>query len=195
MKALFAALAAMRPAVKHRLTETGLIAPTLQMLIRRHYSDVDGEEDYLSAKAHPVVFNGKKIGLEGMVEQAQSLRADSLPPLVGLHVERETFDPGRERRFTTPSAIARNHVGETPHRMRVSAESSFDVNERNLRFKWVLLRGNPKHTRIEPTNDNASKARIEIEPQQQRLDIGVFAHNGAHWSAPAIISVKPASAK
>lgn len=42
-------LAAFRPDTKARLTETGLIAPTVQMVYRRARNDVLSREAYLRA--------------------------------------------------------------------------------------------------------------------------------------------------
>ena len=84
--------------------------------------------------------------------------------------------------------------------MLVSAEETRDPNGRELAFHWRLLQGDPAKVRIEPL-DGGARARItldwhdpfEISEQDpvvtSRVDIGVFADNGAHDSAPAIVSV------
>jgi hypothetical protein len=83
--------------------------------------------------------------------------------------------------------------------MLVSAEDSRDVNGRPLTFHWRLLQGDPSRVTIEPEGDG-SRARITIawhdrlavsadDPQPTaRVDVGVFANNGVHDSAPAILS-------
>ena len=66
-------------------------------------------------------------------------------------------------------------------------------------FHWALLQGDPAKVRIEPLDDGRSARvtldwhdpfRISEENDQitSRVDIGVFAHNGVHDSAPAILS-------
>ena len=188
MEALFATLAAFPPETKDRLTQHGLIAPALQMLLRRHYSDVSSDENYLSARAHPVIFNGEKVGIEGMVEAAQRMRADRVPLVVRLEILEEDFEPG-QKLFTTPGAVARTVPdGGGPHTMALSAAASFDANDRDLRLRWVMLRGDPERTRIKLTRQSPQRAKLTFAQQTGRTDIAVFAHNGACWSAPAIVS-------
>jgi hypothetical protein len=67
MRALVDMLAAMRPETKTRLRESGLLAPALQMLLRRNMRGVDSDEDYLSGLAHPSAFEGERIDLDRML--------------------------------------------------------------------------------------------------------------------------------
>ena len=83
--------------------------------------------------------------------------------------------------------------------MQVSAAETVDPNGRELGFEWRLLQGDPERVRIEPAADGRS-ARITLDWQEPfrisddnpltsaRVDIGVFASNGVHDSAPAILS-------
>jgi hypothetical protein len=83
--------------------------------------------------------------------------------------------------------------------MVVSAEDSRDANDRPLEFNWQLLQGDPERVTIEPLEGGA-RARItldwhdpfpiseEVPLETARVDIGVFANNGVHDSAPAILS-------
>jgi len=192
MEALFAALAAMRPDVKAHLTETGRIAPVLQRLLRRHYEGVETEADYLTARAHPVVFHGGKIDLEGMVQGAQAMTRGGIPPGVRLEILGE--DAGAAARFTTPAAIARTlHAGGAALAMRVRAAPAAAPEGPPLRWRWVVLRGDPARTRIQTSGPGGREAALHIDPQPGRVDIGVFAARAdSGWSAPAIISVETA---
>lgn len=198
MEALFATLAAFPPDTKKNLAEHTLIAPTLQMLLRRHYDGIANESEYLGGKAHPVVFKQNSLGIEAMVESAHAMTPDCLPPLAKLSVIEEEFETGGsdERWFTTPNAIARLvRDPEATRTARISALDSLDAHGRELSWKWVLLRGAPESTSIEPLDEAGSQALITFKPQPERVDIAVFATNGTYWSAPAIISCKylPAS--
>src|SRR5690606_24933146 len=106
-----------------------------------------------------------------------------------------------EQLFDTPGAIARVWRSTAGRRsMTVSADNSRDVNDRPLTFQWHLLQGDPDKVRIEPAEDGIS-ARITIDWHEpfriseetpvtaSRVDIGVFANNGVHDSAPAIVSI------
>jgi hypothetical protein len=188
MESLFATLAAFRPETKDRLTQHGLIAPTLQMLLRRHYAGVASDEDYLSARAHPVIFSGEKVGMEGMVEAAQGMAADAVPAVVRLEVREEDANPD-DQLFTTPGAIARIAPQDgLPGTVEISAAGSFDANGRDLRLRWIVLHGDPKDASIELTDETGRGAKLIFARRSGRTDIAVFAHNGAFWSAPAIVS-------
>ena len=104
--------------------------------------------------------------------------------------------------FDTPSAIARVWRSRAGRRsLLVSAADTVDPNGRRLRFHWALLRGDPARVRITPLGPRGRQARIEVDWQDpqptpgapditsHRVDIGVFANNGTHDSAPAFISI------
>ena len=193
LESLFAALAAFRPPVKHALTDHRTIAPVLQMLLRRNYDGVETDEQYLSSKAHPVIFDSNKVDIAGMVRHAQAITPNALVPVVRLRVQDETFreaDPD-ERLFTTPGAIARRIPKGQTRTMTVNANDTLDFGGASLAWRWVLLRGDPERTTITADEPPAPEATITVDSQPTRVDIGVFANNGRHWSPPAIISVNP----
>ena len=210
LEAVAMILAAFQPETKARLVEEGLIAPTVQFVFRRSQRSVLSREDYFSGLAHPSVFPAYEIGLARMVSLANAITPDAIPPMVRLGVleedlAREGLDFfGRglsEQFFDTPSAIGRVWRGRDYTRtMVISAEDTVDPNDRPLTFHWRLLRGDPDRVRITPLG-NGERARIEIDWQaprpvaeespvlSARVDIGVFAKNGVHDSAPAILSM------
>jgi hypothetical protein len=211
LEALAMILAALRPDTKAVLRDTGLIAPTVQMVYRRARVGVRSRDAYLSGAAHPSVFRASDIALARMVSLANAIRPDGVPPMVRLQVLQESvavegvdyFGTGlSEVLFDTASAIARiwrSRVGRRS--MVVTAADTVDPNGRDLRFDWVLLRGDPDRVRITPLTSDGRYAQIEMDWQDprpapgspdilsHRIDIGVFANNGAHDSAPAFVSV------
>ncbi|WP_299850477.1 hypothetical protein [uncultured Roseovarius sp.] len=208
MRALFMAVAALSPDTQQALQEKNLVAPTLQMILRRSQKAIYSREAYLSGRAHPTVFSKKDLVPERMVTLASSLKPEEIPPMIVLTVEEEDFGSEAglaslsEKLFDTPSAIARVWRGfEFSKRMMVSAGKTADPNGHTLKFSWVLLRGDPNRVRIAPIGESGAKAEITVEwhdtrqimPSQKRLthrvDIGVFAWNGFHDSAPALISI------
>lgn len=211
LEALALILAAFRPDTKAALRETGLLAPTVQMVYRRGQDAARTREGYLSGAAHPSVFTAEGLNPARMVALANAITPDAIPPVVLLDVLEETvavegrdhFGAGLdERLFDTPSAIARVWRSSAPERtMVVSAAGARDPNGRPLRFEWRLLRGDPDRVRIEPLDAAGTAARITIGWQvprpvpgrpdigSARVDIGVFADNGVHLSAPAFVSV------
>ncbi|HDR28508.1 hypothetical protein [Rhodovulum sp.] len=196
------------------LRDHGLVAPAVQMILRRNLATVGGREEYLSGRAHPAAFEPGQIRIGRMVAQAAGMRADEIPPMVRLRVIDEGFrqEAGLagldERLFDTPSAIARIWRDfDWQREMILSAEETADPNGRPLRFDWRLLAGDPGRVRIEPLDPEGRRARIVIDwhdpwtlpapgggdeydsRRHARVDIGVFAHNGAQDSAPGFVTV------
>lgn len=208
MQALAMTLAALPVETREFLREKRLIAPTLQMILRRNQTATYRLEQYLSPAAHPTVFERKNLQPERMVAMAADLKPADIPPMVRLAVEQEDFSEAAglaglsEHLFDTPSAIARVWRSEAYSReMIVTADKTQDPNDLPLTFKWVLLRGDPAKVRIKLLDDTGQKARIEIDWHEarpinpmtdrmtDRVDVGVFAWNGVNYSAPAFISV------
>lgn len=208
IRAMLMALAAMTPETQKKLQDKNLIAPTLQMIMRRSLRAVYSREAYMTGFAHPTVFSKKQLAPERMVSLAASLKPDEIPPMIYMEVEEEDFaeEAGlgnlSEILFDTPSAIARIwRSTDYTRRMVVSAGKTADPNGHELKFTWVVLRGDPDRVRISPIGDKGAKAEISIDwhdtwkivPTSKRLanrvDIGVFAWNGFNDSAPAIISI------
>ena len=210
LDAVACTLAAFRPEVKRKLTKAGTLMPTVQMILRSCYKSGVEPADYRNGETHPTVFDGKKIDVLKMVKMAHRIKLDETPPMVQLRVieedepvvGRDYFAPApRQKLFTTPSAIARVHR-TTRHtfRMVVSAEGSRDLDGRKLTWHWKVLRGDADAITIRPLNDDRSiaelivpyHARRPVRPnspmESSRVDIGVFAHNGKHYSAPGFVS-------
>ncbi|SIO48408.1 hypothetical protein SAMN05444722_2533 [Rhodovulum sp. ES.010] len=213
LSAIALTLAAFPAETFAKLREERLVTPTVQMILRRNLAGVSSRGDYLSGGAHPVVFAAGQLRTGRMVALAADMRPGDIPPVVRLEVVEESFTPaaglaGRnERFFDTTSAIARIWRGfRGRNAMVVSAADTTDPNGRALRFEWRLLQGDPARVRIEPLDEEGRRARITVdwhdpvsEPTpggeghetrlRSRVDIGVFAHNGVHDSAPGFVSI------
>lgn len=210
LEAVAMILAAYRPDTKDRLREEGLIVPTTQMVFRRSLQTVRSREDYFGAAGQAAAFEGYDINLARMVSLANSIRPGDIPPQVRIRVTAEElgtegidyFGEGlSEQLFDTPAAIARVWRSRARSReIALSADETRDPNGRPLRFEWRLLQGDPDHVRITPSEDGRA-ATVSLDWQEpfaiskdnptrsSRVDIGVFASNGVHDSAPAILSV------
>lgn len=211
LEALAMILAAFRPETKKFLHENQLLACTVQMIFRRGLSPVLSREVYLSGQAHPSVIPGNQINLTRMVQLANAVTPETVPPMVRLAVLSETeaiegidyFGEGlSERLLDTPAAIARIWRSQAHSRsMVVSVEATRDPNGREPAFFWRVLRGDPARTRIEPLDDRGLRARVTVDWQlprpvpghpdirSNRVDIGVFARSGDHDSTPGLISI------
>ncbi len=211
MDAVAATLAAFRPEVKRRLTRSGLLMPTIQMIFRASTKHIDYPAEYLTGKAHPTAFKGHHVDGEAMVKMAHGITPDVLPPMVQIEVTDEDeavegvdyFDRDKsEVLFDTPCAVARiaRSVTKRTRRMVVTAGGSYDPKGLPLKYHWVLLRGDPEKVRIRKLNNEGSQVELLIEPhglrrvrgakiESPRVDVGAFVHNGTYYSAPAFVCV------
>jgi hypothetical protein len=203
-------LAAFRPEVKKRLIQSGLLMPSIQMILRATQKDLANSKEYLTGKAHPTVFQGSKINVMAMVEMAHGITLSNLPPIVWIRTVREDtpangtdyFEPERtENLADTPGAIARIFRGSSlVRKITVSAEDSRDLNNRPLSYYWAVLRGDASRIKINYLNPSRSIAEITVpyherrpiedgsSMESNRVDIGVFVHNGAYYSPPSFIT-------
>ena len=208
LQAIRAILAAFARDTKARLIEERLIAPMLQQVFRRGQKAIAGDPAaYMSGRAHPSAFRGEDIDLATMIRLAQALRPETIPPMVRLALRRES-KPGPvfadrlgERLFDTPGAIARVWRGAAAIRVYEIEAQAKDPNGRKLGFHWRILRGDPGRIRIEPLDETGARVRVTLgwhEPSpvpgrpeipSARVDIAVFADNGAELSAPAFFSM------
>jgi hypothetical protein len=212
LQAIAATLAAFRPEVKAKLIQAELLMPTFQMILRMSNQGVQDDQVYLSQRAHPTVFEGKQLDILKMIQMAQAIELGEIPPMIQLQVieEKENtvgkdyFEPPQivsEQLADTPAVIARIVRGPQYVRsMVVSAQQSFDVNNRDLTWHWVVLRGDREKIEILPQNDSQSvvELRVPYHPRRpisagssllsNRADIGVFVHNGHYFSAPGFIT-------
>ncbi len=210
MQAIPFTLAAFRPEVKKKLVETGLLMPTLQMIFRSTNKHLKDPQEYLTGKAHPAVFEGSWVNDLEMVKLAHAIQPGSIPPMVQLKVQEEDQPaPGgdyfevqaTEKLADTPASISRIFRGKDYRRqMVVSAKGSYDVIKRPLKYHWVILRGDPKRITIKALGKDGSRAEIVVACHERRpiapgsamesnrVDIGVFVHNGAYYSAPGFIT-------
>lgn len=207
LRAVQSILAAFRPEVKAKLVEEKLIAPMVQQIFRRGQNGL-GEGGYSGPQAHPSVFRAEDIDVAEMIRLAQELKADEIPPMVTVRMLREAppdpsiFADGlTEVLFDTPAAIARVWRGAQARRQFEIEAQAEDPNGRPVTFHWKVVRGNPTHIAVEPLGETAARVRITLSWQEPmpvpgrseltspRVDIAVFANNGAQLSAPAFFSM------
>jgi YD repeat-containing protein len=210
LHAVACTLAAFQPLARDKLVETRLLMPAVQMIFRRSNKQVASDEDYLTGKAHPPVFQGDQIDVERMVRLAHEIKPDEIPPMIQLQVVKEDefvrgihyFEPvPTEKLFDTPAAIARVWRSTArERRMIVTAATSYDANSRPLKYHWAVLQGRPERIDIKPLKEDGSLVEIRLQWHERfpiaegakmetnRIDIGAFVHNGCYYSAPALVT-------
>jgi YD repeat-containing protein len=209
LNAVAATIAALRPETQQFLVDKRLLMPTVQMIFRSCRKPVVGRDEYLSGLAHPPVFDGETLDVERMVRMAHDLEPTDVPPLVRLAVEEEYlgrpgidyFEAGPgEKLFDTVAAVARvARSARERRRMVASVAATEDPNGKPLSFVWRLLHGDPERVQIKPLDPLGTRAEILVDWHPRavyrgsdlpsaRVDVGVFADNGSHLSAPAFLS-------
>jgi len=210
LRAVASILAAFRPDVKNYLRQNRLVMPTVQMIFRRGQKLVETGADYLSATAHPVVFKSEDIDLMKMIGLANRLTIEDIPPMVRLKVIEESGPlPDKdgfvkllsEILFDTPSAIARVvRASAYEKRMVISAEQTKASAGQKFEYHWVVLNGDADRIKINSRNEAGSVVEViipwherhnvrgNLEMTTDRVEIGVFVHNGTYFSAPAFIN-------
>ncbi len=213
LRAILATIAAFPPDTQKQLIEHRLLIPTVQHILRRHNRVVADDTDYLSGKAHPVVFDSSFLDEEKMVRAANAMLPGAIPPVALLEVREETtFDAGAHfferqtpqpwRLADTPVSVARVFLGNTAeYRFTISAAKSLDLKNRPRKLRVVVLQGDPALVRIESEPESPlTRVAIRWQPpalttrpgaavRSHRVDVGFFIDNGVTLSAPAILSV------
>ncbi len=209
LQALLSAAAALPPDTQKLLIEKKLLMPTLQSIFRRSNKMVQTPEDYFTGKAHPPVFDSTQIDEEKMVRIAHEMTPEKIPPLVLLQVIEETKIEAGKNYFElpgaypwqlsdTPVSIARVLRGnEAEHGLLIGFDKTLNLVKAPLQMRATVLQGDPRFVRIESApGGNVMRLRVRWQPpviaatgiRSHRIDIGIFADNGASISAPAIIS-------
>ncbi|MDZ4402153.1 hypothetical protein [Prosthecobacter sp.] len=209
LQALLSTAAAFRPETQKLLIEKRLLMPTLQSIFRRSNKMIQVPEDYFTGKAHPPVFDGTQIDEEKMVRIAHDMTPEKIPPLVLLQViEESKIEAGKNffelpgpypwQLSDTPVSIARILRGnEAEHGMLIGFEKTLNLTKSPLQMRATVLQGDPRFVRIESApGGNVMRLRVRWQPpvftasgiRSHRIDIGIFADNGASISAPSIVS-------
>lgn len=200
------ALAAMRPETKDALVARGLVAPTLQYLLRMAQTNVAERADYLSPRAHPTVFDGTAIDTLRLATLAHSIETNALPPLaplrivsdasMGLVPGRDYDDPRGERVFDSPFAVARVWRAPRETRRMVLAAPSGGAG---LRYHWFVGQGDPDKFSILELAPGGRKVEITVTRHESpfetpfgvkscRADVICVADDGTHFSPPSFVT-------
>lgn len=211
MKAALLTLAALRPDVRAELQQTGRLMEITQWILRRSLKFIDpAGMQYLTGRAHPVVFQEADLDTERMVQLAHSLTLQQVPAIPRLSVVSEDsgtpdvdYFSGQLNEVSLNSPIALGRIYRTlqpARRMTVEVSPEKLQAGRSLQIHWVILQSGPGQVSISPLNDDRSRAEITVNwgpafdvPWQpglksRRVDVGVFIDDGVSVSLPAIIS-------
>ena len=215
LRALFSALSAFTPETQAFLAQSGRLAPTLNFLLRWTQTHFETKEDYFTGAAHRPALDGARIDANAMTRLAHEMTTNSIPPLVGVRLESapptarqgvECFDlNGGELALLTP--VSGSFIMRGPAQKRSFKFAAFALPPGvtdTMEYRWAVLQGPAGHVEITPLNADNTEVEVTLthppavpwreNPDNEdsmptsRVDIGVFANNGAHWSPPAILS-------
>jgi len=183
------------PAVKREIVRRGLLAPTIQTLIRKSLRNVTNDVDYLGPKAHPTAFPAGAIDLPRLKASAAALTAEAVPPLAAISVEADAVGRvGAFSELTYGTAFAWAFVLRTDAETRAFRISAKGAAE----FSFTQTHGTGVDVRIERERPDVAKvtvARRGLSPTN-RVDIMVCGRNpGTGWGAPSYVSFARMDAK
>ena len=188
LRAALEASRAMSPPVKAEVVRRGLLAPTIQTLIRKSLKTVSNEVDYVSAKAHPTSFPPNGVDLPRLKAAAATLTTTSVPPLAPVVVAPDGVrPPGRMPELTYASSFAWAFVLRAEEKVRTFRIAAKGAAE----FSFTQTHGSGVSVRIEMEQPNVAKVMIDrtgLSPTN-RVDITVVGRNpGTGWGAPSYVS-------
>ena len=189
LKAALEASRSFNPLVKEELVRRGLLAPTIQMLLRRSLRTVTSDDDYFTAKAHPTCFPPNGLDLARLKKEARALTMAEIPPLVTIAGVKarapEVASAWPELTYAAPCSWA--YVLRSP-----DASRTFDVLVRGaLEYRFATVHGDPKKVKIAQFRPDVARLTVDrraLTPTS-RIDVAVFGRDaGTCWSAPSFMS-------
>ena len=188
---LRAALEASRsfpPKVKSALVAKGLLAPTIQTLIRKSLKGVMSEADYLTARAHPTALPPDGCETNRLADTARRLTPEAVPPLVPVAVAaEEPAQKAAQPELTYATAFAWAYVLRANDERRTFLVSARGAQE----FAFVQTHGAASAATIERVKPDAARVTIRrsgLSPTN-RVDVAVFGRNAqTGWGAPSYVS-------
>lgn len=204
-EALFATLAAMRPAVKKEMMRRGIMIQTLQRLVRKSIRNAD----YLSPAAHPVAFDYTTIDVEALIKRAHNLTIPTLPAIVQLVTRQERMPVHNKDYFDAyasegiadlPTCISRVIRGKD-YTKRISIEAVSPVA--GMKYHWFPVHADLSKVRINPLTSSKSLVTLEVDYHglytnvvqsvampMRRVDIACIGELNGVYSAPSFVSLR-----
>ena len=174
--------------VKREIVRRGLLAPTIQTLIRKSLRGVTNEVAYLSAVAHPTAFPVNGVDVPRLVSAAGAMTEKAIPPLAAVEVSAEA--PSAKPPFpelTYATAFAWAYVLRSDDMRRVFLIKAKGAAE----YRFAQTHGSGVKVAVEQTAKNEARVVIDragMSPTN-RVDIAVFGRNpGTGWGAPSYVS-------
>ncbi len=178
----------LKPTVKQEIVKRGLLAPTIQVLLRKSFHSVTNEDAYLGPAAHPTAFVLGAVDMERLKISAAALTVEAVPPLTTISVEADKIArQGTFSELTYGSICAWAFVLRAPEETRTFRITARGANE----FSFTQTHGVGVSVCIEKEKPNVAKVTIGRQglSPTNRVDIMVCGRNpGTGWGAPSYVS-------
>ena len=188
LRAALLASRSLKPAVKAEIVKRGLLAPTIQTLIRKSLNGVNDEDGYLTARAHPTALPPNGVNTGRLERISSALTAKAIPPLTMVMV---TMPPVKDNPsklgeliYGTSCAwsfVLRANDTERTFYIRASGaeEYEFAQTHGSVAVKIERLQADVAKITFDRTGMNSTN----------RIDIAVVGRNdGTGWGAPSYVS-------
>lgn len=172
---------------KTELVKHGLLAPTIQTLIRKSLRQVADEKDYLSGKAHPTALPANGVDVGRLKKMAAEMTVKEIPPLAVVSVETPSMpDVGSWPELTYATGFAWAYVLRSEAYVR-----TFTIKARGAaEYEFVQTHGTGIKVDIERIGHDTAKVTIDRHGMSptNRVDVAVFGRNpGTKWGAPSYV--------
>ena len=189
LKAALEASRSFDPQVKREIVARRLLAPTIMTLVRKSLKGVDGEEGYLTAKAHPTCLPPDGLDLAKLKALARGMRVETLPPLVRIRrLEAPASDkpPLPELTYFTPFAAAvLLRLDDATRTLTIAADGADEIAFRIVHDPLSAAKIAAREG--DGVSVTVDRARLS---GTARVDIAAFGRNAkTGWGAPAYVSV------
>ena len=188
LRAALQASRAFQTDVKRDIVRRGLLAPTIQTLIRKSLKGVTNEVAYLSAAAHPTAFPPGGVDVTRLVAAAGAMTAKSVPPLavIGVTPEPPSVAPPHPE-LTYATAFAWAYVLRSDDERRVFTIKAKGATE----YRFFKSHGIGVDVVVQQTAPNEARVLIDRRGMSptNRVDVAVVGRNsGTDWGAPSYVS-------
>ena len=166
----------------------GLLAPTIQTLIRKSLKGVESESDYLTGKAHPTALPPDGLDMDRLKSVAAAMKPSAVPPLAVITVKpRPVANEPIWPELTYATGFAWAYVLRADEN-----ERSFEVKAKGAGdYMFSIVHDDLGAANIQRIGyDNAiitlDKTKMSTT---NRVDLAVFGRSpGSGWGAPSYVS-------
>ncbi len=189
LKAAIEATGALKPETRQVILQRGLLAPTLQKLVRRSLKTVLTDADYLTAKAHPTALPPSGLDIARLNKLARDLKPEQVPPVAIIKgVKMGTvFEASDIPELTYLSPCAWAFVLRSPDIARsftIQASGGTD-------YAFAVVHDEKGAARLQRLAPDTAQVMIDREKMTvtNRVDVAIFAKTPASdWGAPSFVS-------